>query len=195
MTGKPENMHDKQRKQRVTALVTAYPFVLLSAAVVLNLTVLGVQPVALALPTEQTILALTISAALLLINHTWLMTSTELTRVVLGISATPEDALENGSLSTASSFSSHEEITRRQNAHRNLTENAVYFPLLVMGIATVSPSQLAVTAWLLGFSIGRVGHTYGYLTKSTSVRGISMSLSLLSLYGIAGYLLIALIPG
>ena len=70
-----------ESQRRTIALVKAYPLGPLLIGIVLNLFVFGVDPSAVALPSTDCILALIIAAVLLAMNHTWIMTSTELTRV------------------------------------------------------------------------------------------------------------------
>jgi hypothetical protein len=56
----------------------------------------------------------------------------------------------------------------------------------------VSPPVLTSAVWILGFAVGRVGHTFGFLTGNTNLRGLFMSLSLVAMYGMASYLVLAL---
>ena len=94
----------------------------------------------------------------------------------------PQDAPEEGV----------RELARRHNAHRNTTENTVYFALLTMIFASVTPTPAAAQAWIVGFALARVGYSYGYLAGKDNVRGIFMSLSLVAMYGMASYLVISL---
>jgi uncharacterized MAPEG superfamily protein len=169
-------------------IIAAYPLVLLLVSVTVNLAAFGVQPLTVALPSNAAVTALAIAMALLVANHAWLMTSTELTRLRFGLSATPEErAARVGDRTGVSSLAS-EELERRHNAHRNATENVVCFvgPALLM--AFTSPSGLAVGAWSIGFALARLGYTYSYLARRTGARGVFMSLSLLALFGIISHL-------
>jgi len=179
-------------KQKFVTIITAYPFVLLIIAIIANLFVFGVRPIDVALPSIKYISALTISAVLLVINHTWLMTSTELTRLKYGIKSTPEewDASENQPENI--SKEGMREFMRRQNAHRNATENTVHFVLLAFIISFVSPTPLAEQIWIFGFAIGRLGHTFSYLHGWDGARGLFMSLNLIAMYGLASYLAISI---
>ena len=84
------------------------------------------------------------------------------------------------------------EVERRLNAHRNATENTVYFVLLAPVFVLVSPPLIAVQIWTLGFALSRLGYTYCYLFGKDGLRGIFMSLGLLAMYGMASYLLASL---
>jgi len=134
-----------------------------------------------------------ISVSLLVINHTWLMTSTELTRVRYKIYATPEEWVARGKRRDDVSEEGWRELERRHNAHRNTTENTIYFVFLVFIFAFVSPAILAAQVWIVGFAAARLGYTYSYLSGNDSARGVFMSLSLLSLYGMTSYLLMSFI--
>ena len=169
-------------------MVKAYPVALVLIAVILNLLVLGVKPIVVALPSPESVVALTISAALLVLNHTWLMTTTELTRVKFNMATTPEEWAARGRKREDAPRLGLDELERRHNAHRNATENVVYFAFLALVLVLVSPPPLAFQVWVIGFSVARLGYTYSYLAVKTGARGFFMSLSLLSLYGMASYL-------
>ncbi len=180
------------RKQRARLIVMAYPFALLGISAVLNLFLFGVKPLVPAAPSLEAVIALAIAAALLLINHTWLMTSTELTRSRFGMFATPEEWAASGTSREETSRAGLEELERRHNAHRNTTENAVYFVFAALIFAFASPSGTAAQAWIVGFAVARLGYTFSYLAGKDGVRGLFMSISLICLYGIASYLVISL---
>jgi uncharacterized MAPEG superfamily protein len=174
-------------------IVIGYPFALVGICLVLNFAVLGVQPLDIALPSSQVVAALVIAAILLLVNHTWLMTTTELTRGRFGLYATPEEWATAKKEPADASSEGLEELERRHNAHRNTTENTVYFVLLALLFTLASPSDLAAYLWIVGFAVSRLGYTFAYLTGKDGLRGLFMSLGLICLYGLASYLAIALI--
>ena len=147
----------------------------------------------MALPSNDVVISLAISAALLVVNHTWLMTTTELTRVKFGMSATPEEWATSGRNRDDTTKLGLDELERRQNTHRNTTENVVYFALLAPVFVLVSPPTLAVQVWVIGFGMGRLGYTYSFLSGRTGPRGFFMSLSLVSMYGMASYPLMSLL--
>lgn len=179
------------RRTRAAKLVMAYPFVLILVGVAINLFLFGVRPLVVALPPPESVVALTISAVLLVGNHTWLMTTTELTRVRFNMVATPEEWAERNAGPQDVPRQALDALERRHNAHRNTTENAVYFVFLASILAIVSPATLAVQVWAVGFGVARLGYTYSYLAAKTDARGLFMSLSLLALYGMASYLVMA----
>jgi len=183
----------ESRRRRLRLVVIAYPFVLILIALGMNALLFGISPLVMTLPAKEVLAVLAASAALLLINHSWLMTATELTRSRYGLHATPEEwaaAKADRSLAPAEG---QVEVERCQNAHRNTTENTVYFVFLAVLMALGSPAYPAVIAWIGGYGLARLGYTYCYLSGRSALRGLFMSLGLLSLYGMASYLLLALL--
>lgn len=183
------------RKQRLRLIVIAYPFALVLIGLCLNLFLFGVQPMEAALPSREIFVALAIAAVALLVNHSWLMTSTELTRSRFDLHATPEEWDAAGKVRAEADPKGLEELERRHNTHRNATENTVYFAFLAIVFALASPPALSAFVWIIGFAVARLGHTYGFLIGKDGVRGLFMSLSLLALYGMASYLVLALVIG
>ena len=188
-------MDPKAEKQlkRTIAIVKAYPLILLVIGIVMNLYVFGVNPVAVSLPSAEIIGALFIAAILLTINHTWLMTTTALTRARFKIHSTPEEWAASGTSPEDVPKDGLSELERCHNAHRNTTENAIYFILLALVLVFISPTASATQVWIVGFAVARLGYTYGYLAGRDGARYIFMSLSLLAMYGIASYLAISLV--
>ncbi len=182
---------DASRRAKFTRIILAYPFALLTAGILVNLLLFGVTPAIVALPEPAVVVALSISAVLLLGNHTWLMTSTELTRLKYNMHATPEEWAASDYAREDVSTKGQQELERHHNAHRNTTENVVYFGILAALVSITSPVALAVQVWGLGFAIGRIGHSFSYLAGLDGLRGIAMSISLASLYGLASYLVIS----
>ena len=181
-----------EQQQRTIAIVKAYPLVVLLISLILNVFVFKVNSIAVALPSSECIHALVVSAVLLVVNHTWLMTTTELTRVRFSMYATPEQWVANGtSLQDMPELGSRE-LERRHNTHRNTTENVVYFIFLALILVLISPTTIAAQVWIFGFPLARLGYTYSYLTGKDDIRGIFMSLSLLATYGMASYLVMGL---
>ena len=177
---------------RIAWFILAYPFALIAIALVLNLLLFGVTPAQLALPTRATLQMFSLAGLVLIATHIWLMTSTELTRLRHGLRATPEEWAEAGLTPDAVPDSSWRELERRHNAHRNATENTVYFALLALPFCLITPNPSAVAIWLLGFAIARLGHCASFLTGQAGWRGLFMSVGLTSLFGLASYLAIAL---
>lgn len=183
---------DQKRKSKFTKIIVAYPFALLAISLAVNLLLFGVDAANIAFPTPAIVAALSASVILLLINHTWLMTSTELTRLKYNMHATPEEWEASEHRQSDVSEAGLRELERRHNAHRNATENVVYFAVLAALIAVISPGTLAAVVWTLGFAVARVGYTFSYLSGRDGARGIFMSVSLISLFGLANYLAISL---
>jgi uncharacterized MAPEG superfamily protein len=184
------NAADKKRK--FARIIIAYPFALTLIGLAANLLIFGVNPATIAMPSQTLITALVLSAVMILINHSWLMTSTELTRLKYDMHATPEEWAASKHNKSDVSSKGLQELERRHNAHGNATENTVYFALLAVLIVVVSPVEIMAQVWLFGFAIGRLGHTFSYLSGRDGLRGIFMSLSLVSLFGLASYLLISI---
>lgn len=181
------------RNQRTKALVKVYPLGILLVSLLLNHFVLGVNPLLVALPSNELIAFVAIAVALLVVNHSWLMTTTELTRIRFNMHATPEEWEASGDSPESVAEKGWRELERHHNAHRNTTENTVYFAILVGVFILVSPPVFTAAVWILGFAIGRAGHTFGFLTGNTNLRGLAMSLSLAAMYGMASYLMLALV--
>ncbi len=183
---------EEERLRRGMILVTAYPAGVLLISLALNIFVFGVDAYVVALPSTWCVRALVVAALLLALNHTWLMTATELTRARFKIHATPEEWAASGTSAEDAPRDGVRELERHHNAHRNTTENTVYFSLLAFTFAFASPTTGAATAWLVGFAVARLGYTYSYLGGRDGARGLFMTLGLLAQYGIGSYLALAL---
>lgn len=184
---------DTRRKRKFARIILAYPIALIAIAVTLNLLVFDVEPISVALPSRTIVTALIVGALLLVVNHSWLMTSTELTRLRFEMHATPEEWAASGHQRNGVSDQGWQELERRKNAHANATENTVHFVLLASLVAIVTPVTGTAVIWILGFPVGRVGHAWAYLAGKDNLRGLFMSLSLVSLYGLASYLAVGLV--
>ena len=183
----------ENREPRAKTLVTVYPLGVLLVSLVLNYFAFGVNPLVVALPPSQSVGFVVVAAVLLVVNHSWLMTTTELTRLRFDMYATPEEREASGDLSKNVSEEGRRALERQHNAHRNLTENTVYFAMLAGVFVLVSPPVLTTAVWTVGFAVARLGHTYSYLTANTNLRGLFMTLSLVAMYGMAGYLVLSLV--
>jgi uncharacterized MAPEG superfamily protein len=181
----------KQRKAKV--IVIAYPIVVTIIAVILNVLVFGISAYTVTIPSTYILNILAIAAVLLVINHTWIMTATELVRVRYRMYATPEEWSESGTSKKDTPDVGVIELERVHNAHRNTTENVIYFILLSLIYIFSSPTEIGTLFWLLSFSVARLGYTYSYLTGKDNLRGVFMTLTLLAMYGLASYNLISLI--
>jgi uncharacterized MAPEG superfamily protein len=185
---------DLDSKQiKAIKIVIAYPFGVLAIAILINLFVLGIDPIAVSLPSKECVWALSIAAIIFCVNHTWLMTATELTRVRYKTYATPEEWEASGTSRKDISDRAFQELERAHNAHRNTNENALYFMMLAIPFVVSTPSIQAVLVWIIGFSITRLGYTYSYLKGKDDLRGAFMTLGLVATYGIASYLFIGII--
>ncbi|MBG6206101.1 putative membrane protein YecN with MAPEG domain [Labrenzia sp. EL_126] len=185
--------HQVDNKKRIALVIKAYPVALILISLALNLAVFGIATTSIALPSHEILVSLVIAGLMLVLNHTWLMTSTELTRLKFNIRATPEEWKTSGFTREDVTQDGFAELERHHNAHRNATENTTLFVLLAFVFSLVSPPAMAAGFWLIGFALGRLGHTLSFLTGRSGARGLFMSLSLLSLYGMAGYLAISLL--
>ncbi|SMR81681.1 MAPEG family protein [Aliiroseovarius halocynthiae] len=183
---------DQQRKKKYTKIILVYPVALIIASLLINIIFSGVDGFVVALPSRAVTVAMVLAAVLLLINHTWLMTSTELTRLRYDMHATPEEWAASANSKDDVSDEALEELQRRHNAHRNATENTVHFVFLAILVGLISPVTIAAQVWILGFAVGRLAHTYFYLVGNDNARGFAMSLSLVSLYGLASYAVVSL---
>ncbi len=182
------SVNDKQ--SRTASFVRFYPMLLIAMAALGNWVVFEVTPLQVGMPSNFSLAVFAISAVLMCINHTWLMTVTELTRVRYQIQTTPEEWSESALSRDDIPQEGWDELARARNAHRNCTENSVYLVMLGVPLLLCSANDV-VSIWLLEFALGRLGHTYAYLNKSDVLRGLFMTISLLAMYGIATYLLLA----
>ena len=122
-----------QHQRRTMLMVKGYPVAVLLISIGTNIFVFGIGQIDVSMPSTECIGALVIATFLLVVNHTWLMTTTELTRVRFGMFATPEERAKSGGRPEDVSNEGLQELERRHNAHRNTTENTIYF-ILVAGI-------------------------------------------------------------
>lgn len=186
-------MTDRDKRiRKFTLIIKAYPIVLVLMGVAVNMLAFGVSAPALALPSREILAALIVSGVLLVLNHTWLMTATELTRLRHTMYATHEEWAQNGVRKEDVDEQGWIELERHHNAHRNATENTVYFVLLAPILCLISPSTLVAQTWLIGFAIARLGYTLGALRPMAGLRQAAMSFSLLALYGLTSYLVLSL---
>ncbi len=176
------NTEEKKRQRRTMTIVMAYPVGILAIGVILNFFVFGVNPFVVALPSIECIRALVIAAVLLTVNHTWIMTATELARVRFKMYSTPEEWAASGTSRQDTPEEGLRELERRHNIHRNTTENTIYYILLALIFVFASPTTVAAQTWIIGFAVARLGYTYSYLAGNVSLRGLFMSLSLLAVY-------------
>lgn len=181
------------KKRKFARMIVGYPIVLTAIALAMNLFLFGIAPLTPAIPTHATLSALGLAAVLLVINHSWHMTSTELTRLDHSLYATPEEWRAANRDPQDATALAQQELARNHNAHRNATENTVIFASLALVFAFATPTLWAATVWPLAFAVGRLGHSFGYLRGNDTIRPIFMTISLLGLYGMASYIAISLI--
>jgi len=181
------------KKARYRFFVTAYPVVLVLMSIGINFFMSDFKPVVISLPSKDIVTIVTIAIGLLVLNHAWIMTATELVRVNHDLRATTEEWEESGLKEEDASKAGLKALERCHNMHRNTTENTVYFALLLFVFICTSPQIHVASVWCIGFAVARLGYTYAYLKKKTGLRGIGMSLSLLSMFGMLSYLCMALI--
>jgi len=185
---------DKKKAQnRTMTIVVVYPFAILIVGIALNIFAFGVNPFTVAFPSNDVITALVIAAVLLIINHTWLMTTTELTRVRFKMYSTPEEWAASGTNSEDAPEEGIRELKRHHDTHLNTTENIGYYILLALLFVFASPPDIAAQVWLVGFAAARLGYTYSFLSGKDNARGLFMTLSLLPMFGMASYLVISLV--
>ena len=173
-------------------IVVIYPFAILIVGIALNIFVFGVNPYTVAIPSIELITALIIAAVILIINHTWLMTVTELTRVRFKMYSTPEEWVASGIKSKDAPEEGVRELKRHHDTHLNTTENIVYYILLSLVFVFASPPNITAQVWLVGFAAARLGYTYSFLSGKDNARGMFMTLSLLAMFGMGSYLVMSL---
>ncbi len=184
---------EKKSRNRTKTIVVAYPFAILIVGAALNIFAFGVHPFTTTLPSIELISALVIATALLIINHAWLMTTTELTRVHFKMYSTPEEWAASGKKAEEAPAEGVRELKRRHDTHLNSTENIVYYALLVLLFIFSSPPSIGAQVWMVGFAIARLGYTYSFLSGKDNLRGLFMTLSLLPMFGMASYLVLSLV--
>lgn len=183
---------DKRNEFKIYLILLGYPIVLLLVGFSLNHFLFEIKPYVIALPSKEHISAFVIAAVLLTINHTWIMTATEIIRTKFKIHSTPEEWIKSGSSESNVLDEGVSELKRCHDTHLNTTENSIYFALLGLPFILVSPPVLVAIIWLVGYAVARLGYTYGFLYGKDGTRGLFMSLSLLAMYGMASYLVASL---
>lgn len=173
--------------------IIVYPFAILIIGILLNILAFGVNPFIATFPSDELVVALVIATVLLLINHTWLMTATELTRARFKMYSTPEEWEASGLRAEDASSKGICELKRHHDTHLNTTENIVYFILLAGLLIFASPPSITAQVWIVGFAIARLCYTYSYLSGKDNVRGLFMTLSLLPMFSMASYLVTSLV--
>ena len=186
------SMDNNTNELKIYSILLAYPIVLLLISFSLNIFLFEIKPYVIALPSTEHIKAFVIAAVLLTINHTWIMTATEVIRAKFKIHSTPEEWKKSGGSENKVLDEGVRELKRCHDTHLNTSENLVYFALLGLPFIFVSPSNLVATVWLVGYAIARLGYTYSFLYGKDGARGLFMSLSLLAMYGLASYLVACL---
>lgn len=186
-------MEADPRIRKFTRIIIGYPFALLAVSLGVNLAFFRIEPAEMSLPDQDIVWALVAAATLLVVNHSWLMTMTELTRLNHRIFASPEEWASRNARKQDVSERGWVELERLHNAHRNATENTVYFVLLALLVSVMSPSVVAAQTWIIGFAVARLGYTYAALNGKTDLRGLFMSLSLLALYGLGSCAVLGMI--
>lgn len=187
------NTEEMKRQKRTMSIVVIYQIVVILLSVALNIFVFEVHPFVVTLPSNELFQTLIIATVLLVLNHTWLMTATELTRVRFKMYSTPEEWLASGTNREDATKKGISELERHHGTYQNTTENVVYYVLLALIFVFSSPPTIVATVWLVGFAVARLGYTYSYLYGKDNARGLFMSLSLLAMYGLASYLVMSLI--
>ncbi len=184
---------EKKSRRRTMTIVVVYPFAILIVGIVLNIFVFEVNTYIVAFPSIELITAFIIAAVLLIINHAWLMTATELTRVRFKMYSTPEEWAASGTNSEDAPEEGLRELKRHHDTHLNTTENIVYYILLSLAFVFASPPNIAAQVWLVGFAAARLGYTYSFLSGKDNARGLFMTLSLLAMLGMGSYLVLSLV--
>lgn len=105
---------------------------------------------------------------------------------------TPEEWASNNANEDEASVEGLRALKRRHDTHNNTTENVVYYVLLSLILVVSSPTNIAIQVWVIGFAIARLGYTYSYFTRNTSMRGLFMTLGLLAMYGLVSNLVISI---
>lgn len=185
--------NENKGQSRTRVIVVAYPFAILIVGIALNMFAFGVDPFTVAFPSIELITALVIAVILLIINHAWLMTATELTRIRFEMYSTPEEWAASGKKAEDAPLKGVDELKRHHDTHLNTTENIVYYILLVVLFVFASPPGVAAQVWIVGFAVARLGYTYSFLSGKDNARGLFMTLSLLPMFGMASYLVISLV--
>jgi len=184
---------EKINLPKIYTILLAYPIVLLLIGFLLNHFLFKITPYVIALPSEEHISAFVIATVLLTINHTWIMTATEIVRAKFKIHSTPEEWERSGCIEDQVLVEGVKELKRCHDTHLNTTENSVYFGLLAIPFIFVSPPTLVTFIWLVGYGVARLGYTYSFLYGKDGARGLFMSLGLLAIYGMASYLAVCLL--
>lgn len=184
---------DEINTSKIYSILLTYPIALILIGFLLNYFLFEIKPFVIALPSVEHINAFVIAAVLLTLNHSWIMTATEIVRSKFEIHSTPEEWKKSGSSEYQVSDEGARELKRCHDTHLNTTENSIYFILLGIPFIFVSPPVLVTFIWVIGYGVARLGYTYSFLHGKDGARGLFMSLGLLAMYGIASYLVACLL--
>jgi len=121
-------------------------------ALIINLDFFDIPAFSAAIPSFDNLTPFILAAVLLTINHSWIMTVTEITRIKYKMYATPEEWMANDRRREDVAPEGVTELERVHNTHRNTTENMIYLIALSFGLLFL-PTALAIDAWLLGFAV------------------------------------------
>ena len=174
-------------------VVIIYPLALIFIVTIINYFLLEPQAVRISLPPAYALTIASVTGFLLIINHSILMTVTEIVRTRYRIHATAEEYQARGDHRDQVSQEGWLALERCHGTHRNCTENTVYFACLSTLFLFTNPGLVASYLWLGSFGLARLGHAIGYLSGRDGIRGLFMTLSLLSVYGLSVYLLMGLL--
>lgn len=181
------------KEQQTYKVVIIYPLALLVIVTIINYFLLEQQAVRISLPPVYALTIASFTGILLIINHSIIMTVTEIVRTRHRIHATVEEYQASGDHRDQVNQEGWLALERCHGTHRNCTENTVYFACLSTLFLFTNPGLVASCLWLGSFGLARLGHAFGYLRGRTGIRGLFMTLSLLSIYGLSVYLLMGLL--
>lgn len=183
---------DASDQKKFYAAIVGYPIVVALIALALSLYVLPTLVSGTSWPENTVLIAIALATGLLIVNHSWIITATELARLKHGIYVVPEEIPSEKQATYAPSSEGQADVARCHNIHRNTTENVVYIFPLAIAIWLAAPQLTESAIWIVTFAVARLGYTYSYLRANTALRSVCMTASLLAMFGLSFQLLYAL---
>lgn len=175
---------DSSDQKKFYAAIVGYPIVVALIALALSFFALPSLVAGSGWPENTVLVAFALATGLLIVNHIWIITATELARLRHGIYVVPEEIPSEKKAAYAPSAEGQADVARCHNIHRNTTENVVYFFPLAIAVWIAAPQLTESAIWMVTFAVARLGYTFSYLRANTALRSVCMTANLLAVFGL-----------